>query len=218
MSMLEFDGKDLEEALSAAASAVGRPAGELDYELVEGGRKGVFGLGSRPVRIRVNAPAIAVTAAPTVTAAPEASAAARMLREIVRLMGFSLEVSETRREGVLELCLEGADRQRLLARDGELITALETVLGRMGRRAWPDEPAIRVTCTGFTNPEDAGLIVRAREMAEDVLRSGARRSFPAMNPYERRLVHMTIREFPELRSSSEGDGFLKRVHVEKIGS
>ena len=206
MSMPEFDGKDLEEALSAAASAVGRPAGELDYELVEGGRKGVFGLGSRPVRIRVNA------------VAPDPSAAARMLREIVRLMGFSLEVSETRREGVLELGLEGADRHRLLARDGELVTALETVLGRMGRRAWPEEPAIRVTCAGFTNPEDAGLIVRAREMAADVLRSGSRRSFPEMNPYERRLVHMTIREFPQLRSSSEGNGFLKRVHVEKIGT
>jgi predicted RNA-binding protein Jag len=121
--MPEFDGKDLEEALSAAASAVGRPAGEIDYELVEGGRKGVFGLGSRRVRIRV---ADAATSAPR-----------RMLGEILRLMGFSLEISEARREGVLELTLDGADRSRLLERDGELITALETVLGRMGRRAWP---------------------------------------------------------------------------------
>jgi spoIIIJ-associated protein len=202
--MPEFDGKDLEEALSAAASAVGRPAAEIDYELVEGGRKGVFGLGSRPVRIRV---ADATESAPR-----------RMLADILRLMGFSLEVSEGRREGVLELTLDGADRSRLLERDGELITALETVLGRMGRRAWPHEPAIRLTCPGFTNAEDAELVRRAREIAEEVLRSGSRRSLPEMNPYERRIVHMTIRELPGLRSSSEGEGFLKRVHVEKIGS
>jgi spoIIIJ-associated protein len=205
--MTEFDGKDLEEALGAAASAVGRPAGEIDYELVEGGRKGVFGLGSRRVRIRVTAPG-----------APADSAPRRMLAEIVRLMGFSLEISEARREGVLELTLDGADRSRLLERDGELITALETVLGRMGRRAWPDEPAIRLTCPGFANAEDADLVRRVREIAADVLRSGSRRSLPEMNPYERRIVHMTIRELPGLRSSSEGEGFLKRVHVEKIGS
>ena len=203
--MPEFDGKDLEEALSAAASAVGRPAAEIDYELVEGGRKGVFGLGSRPVRIRV--------ADGTAESAPR-----RMLMDILRLMGFSLEISEARREGVLELTLDGADRSRLLERDGELITALETVLGRMGRRAWPHEPAIRLTCPGFANAEDAELVRRAREVAEEVLRSGSRRSLPEMNPYERRIVHMTIRELPGLRSSSEGEGFLKRVHVEEIGS
>ena len=38
----------------------------------------------------------------------------------------------------------------------------------------------------------------------------------AMNPYERRVVHMTIREHPGLTTVSEGDGFLKRVRVEKI--
>lgn len=202
--MREFDGKDLDEALSAAASAVGRPAGELDYQIIEGGRKGVFGLGSRPVRIRV------------ADAGP--SAPGHMLGEIIRLMGFSLAISETRRDGALELGLDGPDRQRLLDRDGELITALETVLSRMGRRSWPDEPSLRITCPGFRSSADEELVGRIREIAAAVARSGQRKSLPAMNPYERRLVHMTVREFVGLRSVSEGDGFLKRVHVEKIVS
>jgi predicted RNA-binding protein Jag len=37
-----------------------------------------------------------------------------------------------------------------------------------------------------------------------------------MNPYERRVVHMTVREVPGLTTVSEGEGFLKRVRVEKI--
>ena len=200
----EFDGKDLDEALSAAATAVGRPPGELDYEVIEGGRKGVFGLGSRPVRIRV--------------ADVGPSAPHHMLGEILRLMGFSLAVSETRRDGALELSLDGPDRQRLLERDGELITALEMVLHRMGRRAWPDDPPLRLTCPGFQSNADEELVGRVRAIAAAVARSGQRKSLPAMNPYERRLVHMTVREFAGLRSVSEGDGFLKRVHVEKIGS
>jgi spoIIIJ-associated protein len=202
--MLEFDGKDLEEALSAAASAVGRPAAELDYELVEGGRKGVFGLGSKPVRIRV---------APSGPSAPR-----RMLEEVLRLMGYALEVSEARHDGILELSLDGADRAGLLDKDGELLAALETVLGRMGRRVWPTEPPLRLRCPGFSSDEDAALAERIRGIAGEVLRSRARHSLPEMNPYERRIVHMTVREFPGLRSISEGDGFLKRVHVETTGS
>ena len=53
MDANEFDGKDLDDAIDAAVKALGRPASELDYEVLEGGRKGVFGLGARPVRIRV---------------------------------------------------------------------------------------------------------------------------------------------------------------------
>jgi spoIIIJ-associated protein len=202
--MPEFDGKDLDEALRTAASAVGRPVDTLDYELLEGGRKGVFGLGSRPVRIRV--------------AEGGPSVPRRMLEQILRLMGFSLEVSEARRDGHLELQLDGTDRERLLDKDAELLSALEMVLSRMGRRGWPEEPAIRLTCPGFADGQDDALVARIREVAEEVSRSGGRHSLPAMNPYERRIVHMTIREFPRLRSVSEGDGFLKRVHVEKIGS
>jgi predicted RNA-binding protein Jag len=37
-----------------------------------------------------------------------------------------------------------------------------------------------------------------------------------MNPYERRVVHMTVRELPGLTTVSEGDGFLKRIRVERL--
>ena len=48
-----------------------------------------------------------------------------------------------------------------------------------------------------------------------VSRSGTPRRLHAMNPYERRVVHMTVREHPGLTTVSEGDGFMKRVRVEK---
>ena len=55
-----------------------------------------------------------------------------------------------------------------------------------------------------------------REAAAQVARSGQPRRLHAMNPYERRVVHMTVRELRGLTTVSEGDGFLKRVRVEKI--
>jgi len=227
MDAREFDGKDLEDALGAAVAALGRPASELDYEVLEGGRKGVFGLGARPVRIRVAeaagdagvAPARQPLALPTVpssTSSTTDSPPRAALRDIIAKMGFDLGVEEARLDGTLELTLDGVDRNRLTARDGELLAAIEFVLNRMGRRAWPDEPSIRVVCRGFRSERDDELVGMVREAAAQVARSGLPRRLRAMNPYERRVVHMTVRELPGLTTVSEGDGFLKRVRVEKI--
>jgi spoIIIJ-associated protein len=229
MEPMEFDGKDLDDALAVAALALGRPASELDYEILEGGRKGVFGLGARPVRVRIAAitaavaqeslPSIAAPVPPRAAAPASASSApAAALATIFTLMGFHIEVRETRRDASLELSLDGPDRKRLTAKDGELIGSLEFVLARMGRRAWPDEPSVRLVCQGFRSGKDDELSGIAREAASEVARTGRPHRLRAMNPYERRVVHMTVREFKGLTTVSEGDGFLKRVRVEKIAT
>jgi len=148
----------------------------------------------------------------SVPASPPASA----LSQILGKMGFELRVEEERKDGALELTLDGPDRKRLTAKDGELLSALEFVLHRMGRRGWPDEPPVRVVCRGFRSERDDELVDMVREAAAQVARSGLPQRLHAMNPYERRVVHMTIREHPGLTTVSEGDGFLKRVRVEKI--
>jgi len=230
MDTKEFDGKDLDDAIGAAAAALGLPASEVDYEIVEGGRKGVFGLGARPVRIRVapletrpvathsvpRAPQAVPTRAPEAAPAAAASAAGAALRDIIAKMGFDLRIDEGRQDGTLELTLDGPDRKRLTAKDGELLAALEFVLHRMGRRGWPDEPPVRVACRGFRSERDDELVDMVREAAAQVARSGLPHRLQAMNPYQRRVVHMTVREHPGLTTVSEGDGFLKRVRVEKI--
>ena len=52
----EFEGKDLEEALGAASESLGIPEPDLDYEILEQGRRGLMGLGAKNVRIRVMPP------------------------------------------------------------------------------------------------------------------------------------------------------------------
>jgi spoIIIJ-associated protein len=221
MDSMEFDGKDLDDALAAAAKVLGHPVSDLDYVILEGGRKGVFGLGARPVRVRVSGatparmPADPVSIEPNPAPNPRSTPAEALVR-IIEYMGFDLSVEETRRDATVELVLDGPDRKRLAAKDGELISALEFVLARMGRRAWPDEPQVRLVCRGFRSGKDDEIIDIARSAATEVARSGRPKRLHAMNPYERRVVHVTVREFEGLTTVSEGDGFLKRIRVEKI--
>ena len=58
-----FEGKDLAEALTEASTRLGIAEPDLDYEIVEQGRRGLFGLGAKSVQIRVMPPIDAETRA-----------------------------------------------------------------------------------------------------------------------------------------------------------
>jgi spoIIIJ-associated protein len=58
-----FEGKDLAEALAEASTRLGIAEPDLDYEIVEQGRRGLFGLGAKSVQIRVMPPIDAETRA-----------------------------------------------------------------------------------------------------------------------------------------------------------
>ena len=106
----------------------------------------------------------------------------------------------------------------LTAKNGELLSAMQFVLNRMSRRTWPDAGRIDLGGreSGGSRQRDDDLVELAREAAEQVSRTGKTRKLQPMNAYERRLVHLTVREFPGLSSNSDGDGSLKRVRISKV--
>ncbi|HEX6853048.1 MAG TPA: Jag N-terminal domain-containing protein [Candidatus Polarisedimenticolaceae bacterium] len=226
MNAREFEGNDLDEALGAASSALGRPVDELAWELVDEGRRGVFGLGARQVRVRVATGETHATsvppAEPTSIAAPAPaprvsppagleSTANRMLS----LMGLRASASAVAHASGWTLRIDGPDLKPLLRNDGEVLEALEFLLQRMGRRSWPEAGSVRVECAGFRDRRDEELVALARETALAVSRTGKSEVLDELNPYERRLVHLTVRETQGVVSRSEGEGFLKRVRIER---
>ena len=49
--------------------------------------------------------------------------------------------------------------------------------------------------------------------SQEVKRTGRTKRLHPMNAYDRRLVHLTVREYEKLGSRSEGSGHLKRVKI-----
>ena len=219
----EFEGRNLEEALAAAGVALGVPAASLRYELLEEGRRGILGLGAVPTRIRVletpGAPPASALPSPAAAEAPSAAAEGvrATLQTLLDLAHLELSVRATDAGNGVRLFLQGKDRKLLLQRDAELLESLQVVLQRMARRRWPDVGSIQVDCEGGPRRrDDDALVERVRAMAEQVLRTGEPGRLGELNPYERRLVHMTVGSYPGLKSTSEGDGFLKPILVTRV--
>jgi len=235
-SQREFEGKNLEDVLHAAATSLGIAEPDLDYEIVEQGRRGLFGLGAKSVRIRVMPPVgESMKSEParrrrsrggrrkrkektpaTPAASPDAEDVEVTVQKMLDLMGMNIKVQAQPADSGLQVHLEGPDRKMLTQKDGELITALQFLLNRMAHRAWPDAGRISLSCNGQRKRRDEDLSGLAMEVAQQVSATGKAKRLHPMNAYERRLVHIAVREYGELGSRSEGNGYLKRVKIYKI--
>lgn len=243
MTKDEYEGKDLDDALEAAASTLGVSEEELHYEIVEQGRKGVMGLGAKNARIRIMPPVgqddetrgadkgagrrrrkprpqaeVESDAAPAEIGAG-ARAVEATVQRVLDLMGMDVQADcASDGDGGVSMKFKGPDRKMLAAKDGELASALQLLLNRMSRRSWPDIGRIDLGASddGRRRRRDDDIVEAARDAAEQVAESGKTRKLQPMNAYERRLVHLTVREFSGLSSSSDGAGSLKRVRISKV--
>ena len=210
-------GNDLDEALRAASEALGAPPAELEYEVLAEGRRGVLGIGARKVRIWVDLPdgtrALVRETFDRGATPEECSWVDETIRRIIGLMDLDLAVRTNPAAGSVRVDLSGPDQQFLLANQGEVLVALQFLLNRMARQNLPGAGRIQIECQGYRERRDRELIVLAREAARQVAQTGHPNWLGPLNPYERRLVHLAVREFPGLTSRSEGPGFLKKVQV-----
>jgi spoIIIJ-associated protein len=157
--------------------------------------------------------------AETAVSAPEEGEIAGTLERILELMGLEAAVRPASAESEITLSLDGADTKLLTQRSAELLHALQFLMNRMARRRWPDVGRIRLRAVGEREGRDRRdheIVERAREIAREVNDTGRPRRTRPLNAYERRLVHLTVREMQGLASRSEGSGSLKRVRILKM--
>ena len=65
---------------------------------------------------------------------------------------------------------------------------------------------------GERNNEDQ-LRQQAIDAAKEVKRWGEPVTMPAMNAHDRRIIHVTLQDDPEIMTESEGDGAIKKVGI-----
>ncbi len=132
---------------------------------------------------------------------------------VVGAMGLQLKVSSTTTDDTLEIELDGEDGGVLTRRSGEGLQALQHLLATAFRRQLGDDYRVVIDCMGFRREKDAELRQMAKFTAERARSTGAPQEIGPLNPYERRLVHLTIADIAGASSESIGDAFLKTVVI-----
>jgi spoIIIJ-associated protein len=128
-------------------------------------------------------------------------------------MGLSLEGRLEETKDGPRVDLQGEDGAVLLRRKGEALQALQHIASSVFRHALGEGQRLVIDCQGFQRDKDTELRQMARYLAERARTSGVEQELGPLNPYERRIVHLTIAEDPTVASHSVGDAFMKTVLI-----
>jgi spoIIIJ-associated protein len=133
-------------------------------------------------------------------------------KQTVAAMGLPLDVSVVDAGDNIRVELSGDGGEALLRRKAEALDALQQIVNTAFRRELKDDRSFVVDCMDYRKAKDAELRQMARFMMEKARTMGPQEMGP-LNPYARRIVHLTVAEDPQMSSESIGDAFLKTVII-----
>ena len=134
------------------------------------------------------------------------------MKETLTAMGVPLDVTVVDAGDNIRVELSGEGGEVLLKRRAEALDALQQIVNTAFRRELTDDRSFVVDCMDYRKAKDAELRQMARFTMEKAKTAGPQEMGP-LNPYARRLVHITVAEDPQMSSESIGDAFLKTVII-----
>lgn len=109
--------------------------------------------------------------------------------------------------------LSGPDSDLLLERGGELLRSLEHVAMQVLRLPPEEHEKLVFDSMNFRAMRLEELRMAAAVAAERVRKIGNPYAFSPMSSRERRIIHLALRDHPDLRTESEGEGGRRYVVV-----
>jgi spoIIIJ-associated protein len=137
------------------------------------------------------------------------------VRRTLEAMGLQLDVVLTETSDSVRVDISGEGGEVLLRRKAEALDALQHIVNTAFRRELKDDRTFVVDCLDYRRAKDAETRQMAKYLMERAKASGTPQEIGPLNPYARRLVHMTVAEDPQLSSESIGDAFLKTVIISR---
>lgn len=142
----------------------------------------------------------------------EAERVAQWARELFDLSDFDVEIRTFETDDAIQLRIYGPDSGRLTERSGELLDSAQ-LLANKSLAPKGIEKRIEFDARGFKSRRSADLEQDAKNAADRVRAEGHEELLPPMSPVERRIVHVTLQDDPDVATVSRGEGYYKRVAV-----
>jgi len=137
------------------------------------------------------------------------------VQQVTAAMGLTLSAEREESDDNVRLNFTGEGADVLLRRKGEALDALQVIVNTAFRRDARGDRHYIIDALDYRKGKDAELRQMARFLVGKVKLNGVPQEIGPLNPYSRRLVHLTVAEDGQVTSESVGDAFLKTVIISK---
>ncbi len=128
-------------------------------------------------------------------------------------MGFDARVEVYDAGGFVAVDVATEDTALFIGQKGETIDALQYLVNASINRTKTSRVRIVLDAEGYRQRRVEALQGMAHRTARKALREARPVELPPMNPAERRVVHLFLRDNPSVMTESEGVGDSRRVRV-----
>jgi len=111
------------------------------------------------------------------------------------------------------LQIQGADLGALIGRRGETLAALQYITRLIASRDLQRRANIVIDVEGYKARREKQLRRLAKRMADQALQIGRTVTLEPMPPYERRIIHLALRDHPQVTTQSVGEGEHRKVTI-----
>jgi spoIIIJ-associated protein len=173
------------------------------FQVVTEGERGLLGVGYAPARV------IATVADVPAPDPSDESEHAALVREVVTRItdgiGIDCRIDVVERDDAILATCSGRELGMLIGKHGQTIDAIQYLVNAiLARRYGNDRKEAIVDAAGYRARRQASLEALAVRSAERVLASGNALELEPMTAVERKVVHVRLKEFAGVRTTSEG--------------
>ena len=210
---VEAAGETVGEAKWAALRELekqhpGVDKGAVHFQVVTEGERGLLGVGFTPARVIARVSTDASDVAVEADSAGETELAAEvraLVTRIVEGIGISARIELREEEDVITASCTGADLGMLIGRHGQTIDSVQYLANAvMWRRHPEDRKEVVVDAAGYRERRRATLESLAVRSAERALSDREPVELEPMTAVERKVVHVRLKEFDGVETTSEG--------------
>lgn len=146
--------------------------------------------------------------------------ATELLDKMINLMGFTVSIEaewqepeEEDEDACLLLNVEGDELGPLIGRNGETLANIQYLLRLMINQRIREWRNIVVDIAGYKARRTEKITQLARRMAQQVSDTGRAIALEPMPSNERRVIHMALRDHPDVYTQSTGEADHRKVNI-----
>ncbi|GAC1473731.1 MAG: protein jag [Candidatus Dormibacteraceae bacterium] len=207
MNSAEGRGRTLDEAIDAALIELKESRRNVDVKVISENPDETI------VEVVVIDPAAASGATSAAPANGKAEVARGMVEGLLKHMGVRAQVTVRPGSEPITLDISGSDLGALIGWRGETLRALQSVTNVMVGRHLAEGERIIVDVERYRQRREHTVREIAMRAARQVKMTGDAITLDAMQPFERRAIHLALEGDPDVTSGSIGEEPERRVVV-----
>ncbi|UCB44529.1 MAG: protein jag [Spirochaetota bacterium] len=202
MEIMEYEGKTERDAIKKAAEDLGIESDKLNIEVISEKTK-FFSFGNL-VKIRVFLDE---------KHDDPVKKADRFLTGLFETIGIDIttQIVEDANKILVEIISDSSGL--IIGKRGKTLEALQLLTNIIVNKNEKDWKKVVLDIENYRDRRENTLRELANKVASKVKKTGKPQLLEPMNPFERRVIHMTLQNDPQVATKSEGAGNLKKVKV-----